>query len=568
MSLLFTLLEQMSVFAVIAYLYSKTTGFKTLLSASSGTKEFVFTYLFFSAITIMGSYMGLPINDALANTRAIGAVISGLIGGPLMGGAVGLTAGIHRYMMGGFTDVACGMSTTVEGLIGGLFHYYLIRHRRDDYIYSYKTAFAATFISEAVQMAIILMVAKPFADAWALVQVIAMPMIVSNSLGAALFISILKDQKGMVDEYGALYSKKALTVAERSIHLFSNGFSKTTPIELAQILKNDIGVSAVAVTDREKILAFEGEGADHHLVGSPVTSNYTKECIQTRKVIFADGVKSSFKCVVDKNCRLNSVLVVPLIVDNDLIGTIQLFESKSKRFLNINKSFGEGLVNLLSTQLLIAKYSEQKTLLVRSELKLLQAQIDPHFLFNTLNTILSVTRVAPEKAIELIQHLSNMFRKNLKRQHYVCRLEEDLDHVNSYLVIEKARFDNRLHVEIDVDPKLLKIQIPTFTLQPLIENAIKHGMAKIMDEMKIIIKCRRDGDHAILEVTDNAGAYEKEQESGSSSGMGLNIVNKRVKSLWGDDFGLEISCDEGVSTTVRLRIPVSEGYDEIQNHTG
>lgn len=111
-----------------------------------------------------------------------------------------------------------------------------------------------------------------------------------------------------------------------------------------------------------------------------MTSPHTLECVSTGEVVFADGVKSSFKCAIDRNCQLHSVLVIPLRVDEELIGTIQLFESKSKRFLNINKSFGEGLVNLLSTQLLIAKYSEQKTLLVQSELKLLQAQINPHFL--------------------------------------------------------------------------------------------------------------------------------------------------------------------------------------------
>lgn len=566
MDLLFPLLQQMSVFAVIAYLYSKTSGFKTLLNPASGKKELLFTYLFFSGITIMGSYMGLPINDALANTRAIGAVISGLIGGPLLGGAVGLTAGIHRFMMGGFTDVACGLSTTLEGLIGGLFHYYLIRYRRDENIYSYKTAFLATFISESVQMLIILLVARPYTEAWALVKVIAIPMTLSNSVGAALFISILKDQKSMIDEYGALYSQKALTVAEKSIHLFSKGYTEETPIELARVLKTDIGVSAVAVTDKEKILAFEGEGADHHHVGTAFTSIFTKECIQTGKVIFADGVKQSFECVLDDHCQLNSVLVVPLMMDGELIGTIQLFESKNKRFLNINKSFGEGLVNLLSTQLMIAKYAEQKTLLVQSELKLLQAQIDPHFLFNTLNTILSVTRVSPEKAIELIQHLSNMFRKNLNRHHQVSRLEEELDHVNSYLVIEKARFEDRLQIEMDIDPDLLKLQLPSFTLQPLIENAIKHGMSAVMGDMVIQVRCYRKNAEIWLDVTDNAGAYDEGADVDQQSGLGLNIVNKRIKNLWGEPYQLSISCIKGVSTTVTLKIPLSEDLNEIQDH--
>lgn len=557
----------MTVFAVIAYLYSKTSGFKSLLSPNQRTRDLIITYVFFSSITIAGSYMGLPIKDALANTRAIGAVISGLIGGPFMGGAVGLTAGIHRYMMGGFTDVACGLSTTVEGLIGGMFHYYLTNRGKGDSIYSYKLAFLVTFLCETVQMLIILAVARPFSEAWGLVEVIAVPMTFSNSVGAALFISILGDQKSMVDEYGALFSKKVLNVAEKSIHLFSKGMTDDVPIRLAKILKKEIGVSAVAITDKTRILAFEGEGSEHHTVGSPVTSPFTMECVKTGKVVFVDGIKTCFKCALDRNCQLNSVLVIPLLVDGELLGTIQLFESRSKRFLNINKSFGEGLVNLLSTQLMIAKYADQKTLLVESELKLLQAQINPHFLFNTLNTIQSVTRISPEKAIELIQHLSNMFRKNLKRQHLTSRVEEDLDHINSYLVIEKARFGDQLDVKIDIDPSIMNVQIPCFTLQPLLENAIKHGMSSVIGGMTIVVKGYREGDHAVLEVQDNAGAFEKGNGSGNGNGLGLAIVDKRIKNMCGSSYGVDVECVKDESTTVRVKVPINGELLEIQNNT-
>ncbi|PLX66403.1 MAG: sensor histidine kinase [Denitrovibrio sp.] len=565
MKLLIPLLQQMTVFAVIAYLYSKTSGFKTLLSPNRRTRDILFTYLFFSSITIFGSYMGLPIKDALANTRAIGAVTSGLIGGPIMGGAVGITAGIHRFMMGGFTDFACGLSTTVEGLIGGFFHYYLVKKSQDSLIYSYKVAFAATFISEAAQMLIILAVAKPFTEALALVEIIALPMILSNSVGAALFISILGYQKGMVDEYGALFSKKALRVADKTLHLFSKGLTDDVPVKLAKVLKDEIGVSAVAVTDKTRILAFEGEGSRHHKVGTNVTSPHTLSSVETGEVVFAYGITSSFKCPIDANCELNSVLVVPLKVDGELIGTIQLFESKNKSFLNINKSFGEGLVNLMSTQLLIAKYAEQKTLLVESELKLLQAQINPHFLFNTLNTIVSVTRVSPDKAIELIQHLSNMFRKNLKRQDLSSKLEEDLDHVNSYLKIEKARFGDQLDVKIDIDPAIMQMKIPCFTLQPLIENAIKHGMVKVIDRMEIVVKGYIEGHLCVLEVRDNAGAFCHEKTEGSEQGLGLAIVDKRVKNMFGSIYGISVDCVKDESTVVRISIPLSEDSLGLQN---
>lgn len=563
MNLLLPLLQQMSVFAVIAYLYSKTSAFETLLNSARRSENQLFTYIFFSSITIAGSYMGLPIQDALANTRAIGAVIAGLIGGPLMGLSVGFTAGVHRYWMGGFTAGACGLSTTVEGLIGGVFHYLLIRQGKGDAIYSYKIAFLATFLSETVQMIIIMLVARPFQEALDLVRVIAIPMTVSNSLGAALFISILRDQKTMIDEYGVLFSKKALRVAEKSIHLLSKGLSGDVAGSLARMLKDEIGVSAVAVTDRNNILAFEGAGGDHHHAGGPISSPLTLKSIETGQVLFVDGVHEAYRCYIKESCPLNSVLVIPLVVDDEVLGTIKLYESKSKRFLNINKSFGEGIVNLLSTQLLNAKYGEQKSLLVETELKLLQAQINPHFLFNTLNTILLVTRVSPDKAIELIQHLSNMFRKNLKRQELVSRFEEELDHVSSYLIIEKARFGERLSVNIDVDPTLYHLRVPTFTLQPLLENAIKHGMCNVMGKMVIDIRVYRQGTNAVIEVKDNGGAFSHDLSEKEPSGLGLNIVDKRIKNRCGNDFGVHVDCLEGESTTVQVLIPLDEKNDDL-----
>ncbi|MFN2350251.1 MAG: LytS/YhcK type 5TM receptor domain-containing protein, partial [Thioalkalivibrio sp.] len=113
-------------------------------------------YVIFSAFSILGTYFGLPINDAIANTRAIGAVLAGIIGGPLLGGAVGLTAGLHRYSLGGFTAFSCGVSTTVEGLIGGLVHIYLVRQYQQHRLLSPTVAFLTTLVAEITQMLIIL----------------------------------------------------------------------------------------------------------------------------------------------------------------------------------------------------------------------------------------------------------------------------------------------------------------------------------------------------------------------------------------------------------------------------
>ena len=249
------------------------------------------------------------------------------------------------------------------------------------------------------------------------------------------------------------------------------------------------------------------------------------------------------------------MVIAPLQVDGVVVGTVQLFEARGRRFLNMNKSLGEGLSTLLSSQLLIARVQEQKNLLVMSELKLAQAQVNPHFLFNALNTIIAILRRDGDRARELLIHLSNFFRKNLKRSSDVTTLREELEHVGAYLEIEKARFEGRVEVETDVAPGLLSLEMPAFTLQPLVENAFKHGLSERLGPGRATIRAYlRDG-AAFVEVEDNAGAWQ-EQQGQAGNGLGMQIVDKRVKNLHGETFGLSVTCLPQELTRVTVRLPL------------
>jgi len=543
----------MAVFLVVAYIYSKSPWFKPLTSENLSTRDKIYLYFFFSAISMMGTYLGLPIHDALANTRAIGPVLAGIIGGPVLGVSVGFTGGLHRYFFGGFTAFSCGLSTTTEGLIGGLVHLYLFRQNRLDQTFRPMVAFFTAMFSEMIQMAIILAVSRPFADAIALVKIIAIPMIVTSSAGAALFMSIIKDQRNTYDKAAAAFSAKAFEIAERTLNILGKGFNRETALDIANIIHEETGVAAVAITDSEQVLAFVGEGSDHHLPHSPISSPLTWQAISENKVIFTDGIRDRYTCSLSETCRLNSALVVPLTIDNDVIGTIKLYESRTKRFLNMNKSLGEGIARLLSNQLLLSRYEEQKNLLVKAELKIVQAQVNPHFLFNSLNTIISIIRKDSDRAKDLLIHLSNFFRKNLKRTSELSTLEEELARVNSYLEIEKARFEDRLIVEIDAEPSLLNLKIPTFTLQPLIENAIKHGISNMLGPGVATIRAYREDGLAIIEIEDNAGTfYEKKV----GQGLGIKIVDKRIRFLMGSGSLTSVTCVPNEMTRVTIRMPL------------
>ncbi|CAJ1825490.1 MULTISPECIES: sensor histidine kinase [Aeromonas] len=552
MQLVLSLLQQMSVSLVIAYLFSKSPLLRPLANYSVRLPHKVLIYIIFSSFCILGTYVGLDIDDAIANTRAVGAVLGGLLGGPLVGFLVGLTGGLHRYTLGGFTDLACAISTTCEGLLGGIVHWRLMRAGKMDALFEPRIAFFTTLYAEILQMVIILLVATPFDKSLLLVRTIATPMILANSCGAALFISMIRDQQQMYEKFSRVFSAKALNIANRTVGIMSQGFTPEASHKIARIIQEETGVGAVAITDTDKILAFIGTGEDHHLPGTPITSAITMRAIERNKVLFADGNAQPYRCSLSPQCQLGSVLVIPLQGDKGVIGTIKLYEPKKRLFLKINHTLGEGIANLLSQQLLAGRLEQQQRLLVQSELKLIQAQINPHFLFNTLNTISAITRQDPGKARDLLLHLSRFFRKNLKRQSGLTTLQEEQEHCRSYLEIELARFGDRLTVQNDIPAHLATLQLPSFTLQPLIENAIKHGISTLLDKGCLHLYTEETQETVTIHVEDNAGAW---QPRPAGDGLGMTIVDRRLKSAFGERYGVTVSCEPEQWTRVSVTLP-------------
>lgn len=558
MDLVLTLLQQMCVYLVLAYMLSKTPIFLPLLNISRRLNHKLSVYVLFSLFCIMGTYFGLQINDAIANTRAIGAVMGGLFGGPVIGFAVGFTGGIHRYTLGGFTDVACAVSTTAEGIIGGLLHTYLLRKGKGRLLFSPSVVFAVTLFAEIVQMLLILMIAEPYDEAYALVSTIAAPMIIANSVGAALFMSILQDRKTIFEEYSATFSRRALNIAERSVGILAAGFNPQNAEKIARIVYEQTNVGAVSITDREKILAFVGIGDDHHKPNTPISSQSTLDAIARNAIIYLDGKEHPYQCSLSKTCKLGSALIIPLRAGDRVIGTIKLYEPKRKLFSTINMSMAEGIAQMLSSQILYGEYQEKQILLSRAEIKLLQAQVNPHFLFNALNTISAVIRRDPNKARELIQHLSQFFRSNLKQNIGTVTLKEELAHVNAYLTIEKARFSDRLDVEIAIDEALLERNVPSFTLQPLVENAIKHGTSNLLEGGKVRIYSMADARGHRIVVEDNAGSYQAPRED--HDGLGMQIVAKRLTYKFGASSALNIEVEPNQYTRMSFVIPHKGTY--------
>ncbi len=557
LSLSFTLMLQTCGYLVVAYVFSRTRLFLPFMHVTVRLPQRVAAYVVFSLFCIMGTYLGLKIDDSIANTRAIGAVLGGMLGGPVVGFLVGLTGGLHRYWIGGPTALACTVSTITEGLIGGFFHLWLTRQGRLEQVFHPLTVAFGTFCAEVVQMLILLAMVKPFDAAVHLVDQIAMPMLFANTLGAGLFMSILLDRRQALEKQSSVFSAKALKIAARAEGALRGGLDTVSAGRVARIIYEETGVGAVAINDREKLLAFIGQGDDHHIVGRPISSRQTLEAMEKNVVLYADGNEVAYQCSIDPHCPLGAALVMPLIGEEDrVIGAIKLYEPKTRLFSTINRTLGEGIARLLSAQILAGRYEAQKQLLTQSELKLLQAQVNPHFLFNTLNTLAAVVPKDPERARQLVQHLAVFFRKNLKRPAEEVTLDDEISHVEAYLEIEKARFVGNLDVIIDIPREFADVRLPAFSLQPIVENAIKHGTSQLIGKGEVRITARRDGDDVVIDIADNAGLHDPEASvPKEGGGLGMKLVERRLQARFGASYGVGVACERDVATHVTLRIP-------------
>jgi LytS/YehU family sensor histidine kinase len=200
----------------------------------------------------------------------------------------------------------------------------------------------------------------------------------------------------------------------------------------------------------------------------------------------------------------------------------------------------------------------------KAELDALQAQINPHFFFNTLNTIIMYSRTNPNRARRLLIRLADFFRQALKQHGNFITLKEELEFVNTYLVLEKARFGPKLQIIQDIEQGLLEEQIPRLTLQPLVENAVKHGITPKLGPGAIKITAYRDGQEMVLIVKDDGVGISPERMGlvllpgyGSGNGVGLSNVHERLKGLYGETYGLRVQSTPNQGTTITMRVPQS-----------
>ncbi|WP_245867376.1 Sensor histidine kinase YpdA [Sporomusa silvacetica DSM 10669] len=550
------LVQRIAIIAVFAYVLSHTQAFRLIFKKNTTVREKLILVFIFSLISIAGTYFGIPIEGALANVRDTGTIVAGLLAGPVVGTAVGLISGIHRIFLGGYTALQCGIATLLGGILAGYIHK-RTKPKAPEWITGIITGIGVILLS----MGLIILFAKPYETALSLVKQITIPMAMANSLGIAIFMIIIHNAREHQTKIAALQTHRALRIANVTLPHFRQGLNSLSAEKVAVNILSMTSAAAVAITDLERVLTHIGLGNDHHAKGMPIFTKLTKACLAQGQITVAQSQKE-IGCTVS-SCPLKSAIVVPLYCRDELVGTLKMYYAHEEALTALDIEFAQGLGQVFGTQLELSALQHKAELAAKAELKALRAQINPHFLFNSLNTIVSFCRTNPDKARKLLIELSEFFRRSLKTARDFVTLKEELEHVDSYLTLEQARFGDRLIIEQDVAPDTLAILIPTFTLQPLVENAVKHGLLAKADGGTIHIVAKTIGRHVEIVITDNGqGIPSAIQEHvlepgfGKGAGVGLTNVNERLKAIYGIKYALTIHSVEGQGTTVLLHIPI------------
>lgn len=542
--------------AIIAFFFIRIDKANIIIKSNAKTKKDIIALsFFFSLLSISGTYIGLNFNGAILNTRNVGVIAGGILGGPYVAIITGLVAGIHRAFvnLGRETAIPCAIATITGGFLTAYVHRFI---KSKDKIFF---GFFLACVVENLSMGLILIILKDKILAQNIVANFYVPMVFMNSIGSSVLILLVEDIIQKSELIAGRQAKLALEIANKTLPHFRETENLS---EVCKIIAEDLGAKATVITNKKEIIAGFSFDKDE-IKKADIKSNNTRKVLKTGETMLVikedDEIIEDF---LDISPHIKSCIILPLKEKNDISGTLKIFFDTAEKITDKNRYLMIGLSHLISTQMEISKVENLISLLKYSELKALQSQINPHFLFNVLNTMTSLIRTNPEKAREVTIDLSNYLRYNLDNNVKSVELIKELNQVDTYIKIEKVRFGDKLNIIYDVDESLYNFQIPSLIIQPLVENSIKHGILKKRDNgcVKIIIKKIGKDIEVIIEddgigieqtIIDNLDKQIKEN-------IGLKNVHQRLKLLYGEGLNIK-KLEQG--TRIKFKILGGVKYD-------
>ncbi|MBQ9690618.1 MAG: histidine kinase [Eggerthellaceae bacterium] len=370
------------------------------------------------------------------------------------------------------------------------------------------------------------------------------------------------------DVVRARQSDLILNIASETLMSLQDGLNMEAAQNVCHFILPGTRASAVSIVDNERILGYAGEGSRVCIPGMPFTTRATREVLNSGEMrILSSKEEIGF---ANDEINLNAGIVAPLKSGEKVIGALKLYYRKFSDINATQLSLVKGLAVLLSSEIAAAEIDEQRNLAATAELRALQAQINPHFLFNTLNTIASFTRTDSMRAWQLLREFALFYRMTLENSKDMITLKREMEQVERYFMFETARFgEDRLELNVFIEDPLNQFIVPAFLVQPLVENAVKYAMRE-GECLHINVRAFNEGGATIVEVSDDgAGMDERAKEralatnnTSSGSGIAMSNIASRISALFEEDSHMEVISAQGEGTIVRL---VMYGTLEINN---
>lgn len=344
------------------------------------------------------------------------------------------------------------------------------------------------------------------------------------------------EDKDEHERIAAKQAKQALDIANKTLPYFRNMNSESLR-KICTIIKEEIQADAVAIIDNKYILDYVGVGEEYYSIGHEIFSDASKKAIESGEIIVINNGLDN------KNSRLKSGIIIPLKDKNEVIGALKIYFVKANKITYSLQSLAVGLSQIISNLMEVSKVEQLKEMANKAEIKALQTQINPHFLFNALNAIASFTRINPEKARELIINLSSYLRFNLELSGEFIDIKKELKQVLAYIEIEKARFGDKLNIIYDIDE--VDIKIPSLIVQPLVENAIVHGILKDKGKGTVKISIKKQDNNVKISITDTGIGISEAlieqvyRDELPKNKIGLSNVHSRLKFVYGEGIKIE-----------------------------
>lgn len=348
------------------------------------------------------------------------------------------------------------------------------------------------------------------------------------------------------------------TASEAGRHL-ADGFTDDGCERAAPYLRAMLATPGLAVCDTSSVIVWEGEGR-HHLPG--VMDQAAQVLASGQAVVLGpDAVTCT-----STECPIRAAVIAPVIVDERVIGAVAGYGPQVSAGL---ARAAEEVASWMATQVELADLSFERTRAMEAELRALRAQISPHFIYNSLAAIASFVRTDPARARELLLEFADFTRYALRRGGTFTTISEELRNVERYLVLEQARFGDRLGITLKIAPEVLPVRVPYLAIQPLVENAVRHGLAPKEGPGHVTLTAIDHGIEAEITVDDDGVGADPEtirkilDGQSRADSVGLGNVDARLRQVYGEEFGLVIDTAEGAGMKVSFRVPkYSPGVEE------